>query len=47
MISKNVLTKYFEYINYISENTHKLTIKETLTKEEFILQNLACLTEEV
>lgn len=47
MISEKILNNFFEYLDYISKNTEKLVVKENLTKEEWILQNLACLTEEV
>ena len=47
MISEKVLVNFSQYINYISENIRGLTIKENLTKEEIILENLACLIEEV
>jgi hypothetical protein len=47
MIKQETLKDFFEYLNYIDLNYEKLTIKENLSKEEKIMANLACLTEEV
>lgn len=47
MISKEILDKLFKYITWNIENMEKLTLKKNLTKEEWILQNLACVIEEV
>lgn len=47
MISKEKLDELFKYISSNIENMEKLTLKKDLTKEEWILQNLACIIEEV
>jgi len=47
MIKQETLKDFFEYLNYINLNYENLTIKTNLSKEENIMANLACLTEEV
>ena len=47
MIKQETLKDFFKYLDYIDSNFEKLIIKKDVTKAEKILENLACLTEEV
>jgi NTP pyrophosphatase (non-canonical NTP hydrolase) len=47
MINKETLNNFFKYLDYIDSDYEKLIVKKNSTKEEQILTNLACLTEEV
>ena len=47
MIKQEILNDLFKYSNYIDSDYEKLIVKKNSTKEEKILTNLACLTEEV